>query len=429
MNSDNLKYVIRQFVERKLPGFKPRDLLLPLDLRKVVGLTGVRRAGKTFLFFETMHRLEAQGVSRRQMVYLNFEDDRLQPVRAEELDLVLRSVHELYPDIAGRRIYLFLDEVQSAPGWERWVRRLQDTEDAAIFATGSSSRLLNRDLSSALRGRSVTWELFPLSFREAVRFRGLAFEPYDAQSESRVRAALADYLQWGGFPEVVLAEESLRPLILEEYAALMLFRDLLERYRVRNEKLMRALLRHCFRNPATLLNVNKLHRDFASQGLAVSKNTVHEYLGHLEDASLIFLLPKREDSLRKQEHNPKKLHVIDPGLVAAFKAYPQRDVGHKLETAVFLEMRRRHKDLYYYANGREVDLCDGEGRFFINSCWSLDDADTLRRETAALAFGRERWPKTDARLLYHEYAPGNLGGDPAFQPAWSFLLSEAERKP
>ena len=147
MNSDNLKGVLQQFVSRPLPNCRPRELSLPIGSGKVVGLAGVRRSGKTFLFFHTIQRLLKQGIDRARLIYLNFEDDRLQPLRAEELDLVLRCHRELFPETIGERCYLFLDEVQNAPGWELWVRRLHDTEDVEVFVTGSSSQLLS--LSSA----------------------------------------------------------------------------------------------------------------------------------------------------------------------------------------------------------------------------------------------------------------------------------------
>jgi uncharacterized protein len=422
MNSDNLKYVLRQFVERRLPACRPRDMILPTGTGKVAGLTGARRSGKTFLFFDTIQRLTMQGVDRRCIVYLNFEDDRLYPIHAHELDLVLRSLHELYPELINEKVYMFLDEVQNVPGWERWVRRVVDTEDVEVFVTGSSSRLLSRDLATALRGRSITLEVFPLSFREVLSFRGIEIIPHSADNESRIRKELEFYLSWGGFPEIVLADETLRPLILEEYASLMFYRDIVERYSVRNENVMRELLRYAFRNTAGLLNVSKLHRDFKSLGFNVSKNTLFEYLGHLEDAFLIFLLPRREQSLRKQAHNPKKLHVIDPGLVAAFKANPRLDVGHKLETAVFLEVRRTSKDLYYYSNGSEIDLCDGQGTMFINTCWSLAETETRHRESRAMAFGYERLPGARGSLLFHEYASGIEQAIPGAKPAWRFLL-------
>lgn len=422
MTSDDLKYVIRQFTERKLPKCKKRELIIPIGTGKVIGLSGVRRSGKTFLFFDAIQKLVEQGVDRRRIVYLNFEDDRLYPIRAEELDIILRCWRELFPETVGQRTYLFLDEVQNVSGWERWIRRLCDTEDVEIFVTGSLSQLLTRDLTTALRGRSITLEVFPLSFKEYLYFRNIPILPHSADNESLLRFELESYLLCGGFPEIVLADETLRPLILEEYSSLMFYRDVVERYGVRNEKLMRELLRHCFRNTGSLLNVSKLHRDFTSQGITVSKNSLFDYLGYLEDAFLIFLLPKLEASLRKQEHNPKKLHVIDTGLMGVFQAFPNRDFGHKLETAIFLENRRKNRNLFYYANGSEVDLCDAEGKMFINSCWSLADTETLRREKGAMEFGFKQWPQSQGALLYHEYLPGLEQEVPGTKSAWSYLL-------
>jgi predicted AAA+ superfamily ATPase len=422
MTSDNLKGVLQQFVSRPLPRSRARGLELPLGTGKVIGLAGARRSGKTFLFFRTIHRLLEMGATRSQLIYLNFEDDRLQPLRAEDLDMILRCHRELFPESIGSRCYLFLDEVQNVPGWERWVRRLHDTEDIEVFVTGSSSHLLTRDLATALRGRSITFEVFPLSFAETLDFRGIVWQPSHPDSESLVRGALEEYLRWGGFPEVVMADESLRPLILGEYASLMLYRDVVERYGVRNETLMRELLRFAFRNTASLLNVSKLHRDFASLGFSVSKNTLHEYLGYLEDSFLLFLLPKQERSLRKQAHNPKKMHVIDTGLVAAFQGNPDRNVGHKLETAVFLHLRRKHREFFYQTDGSELDLCNEQGTAFWNSCWNLAGPDTLARELAAMKTGSSRTRKATGTLLYHECDPSLLPSIPAAIPAWRWLL-------
>ena len=179
---------------------------------------------------------------------------------------------------------------------------------------------------------------------------------------------------------------------------------------------------HAFRNTAALVNVSKLHRDFASLGLEVSKNTLHEYLGYLQDSYLLFLLPKHERSLRKQAHNPKKLHVIDPGLVAAFHGNPDRDVGRKLETAVFLHLRRQGRTLFYFANGGEVDLCDEDGKTFWNTCWSLTDPETAGREQRAMALGQSRARKANGTVLYHEFSPAVKSMLPEAQPAWRWLL-------
>jgi predicted AAA+ superfamily ATPase len=424
VNSDGLKVVLQEFRARNLPAGVRRDQELPTDSGKVVALAGLRRSGKTFLFFQAIEALVARGVPRERILYLNFEDDRLHPLRAEELDLVLRCQRELFAEARTGRLYVFLDEVHSAPGWERWVRRLHDTEDVSLFVTGSSSALLGRDLSSALRGRSITLEVFPLSFREYLAFLAIEVVPFDADSESEVKAALADYLQWGGFPEVVLAAPEMRPLILEEYSSLMLWRDLVERHGLRNEALMRALLRHCFRNTATLMSLAKLHRDLGSQGVSVSRVTLHDYVDILVDAGLIHLLPVIGDSARKAARNPRKLHVGDPGLITAFKAGGARDFGHKLETAVFLQARRIGRDWRYVPGDGEVDLCNAEGTRFVNSCWRLVEEPTIEREVEALAFARRSLPNATGALLYHD-APMDIGArTDSVRPAWRWLLEQ-----
>ena len=273
-----------QFVERALPSLVPRQLKLPTDSGKVVSLIGARRTGKTFMLFQTIDALLRAGVERERILHINFEDDRLYPIETDQLDLILRAHRELFPDAARQTRYVFFDELQNVPDWERYVRRIYDTEDVAIFLTGSSSSLLQSDMSTAMRGRSVTYEVFPLSFSEFLTFRDIAYVPYSPDSEARVVHAFREYLEWGGFPEVVLAEEPLKMLILQEYASLMLHRDLIERYRVRNERLMHLLLKFCAEHTGSLVSINKLFNDFRSQGARFGKGSLYDYMTMLEDA-------------------------------------------------------------------------------------------------------------------------------------------------
>lgn len=427
VNSDGLKFVLQEFANRQLPQGQDREQELPTDTGKVIGLCGVRRSGKTFLFFQAMRRLLARGVHRHRILYLNFEDDRLHPIKATELDLVLRCQRELFEAARTERVYLFLDEVQSAPGWERWVRRLHDTENISIFVTGSSSTLLTRDLSTALRGRSVSLDVFPLSFREFLRFRGIEIREHDVPSETAARAALVEYLHWGSFPEVVIAAREMRPLILDEYASLMLWRDLVERNRIRNESVMRSVLRHCFRSTANLISLSKLHRDLGSQGLTVGKKTLFDYVAMLQDAGLIHLLPVHGDSPAKAARNPRKLHVVDPGLVTAFKAGGDRDVGHKLETVVYLHARRAATEWHYLPGAGETDLCDPEGKSFVNSCWRLVEEATIQREEEAIAAARAALGRAKGALVYHDAPVDIQSRIPEAIPAWQWLLAQPVR--
>jgi predicted AAA+ superfamily ATPase len=424
VDKETLKYVLQDYAARSLPKAAPRAVRLPLDSRKVVALVGIRRSGKTFLLYETMQRLEAQGVDRRQMVYLNFEDDRLLPIRPRELDLILRAHAELYPESADRKKFLFFDEVQNAKGWEPYIRRLHDTEDVHIFVTGSSSHLLSRELATGLRGRSISYEIFPLSFGEFLDFHQLAHEPYSRSSEARMSAALEDYLNTGGLPEIVLADSSLRPRILKEYVELVFYKDLVERYRVKNPHALRLLLKHCLGQPATLLNVHKLYNDFRSQGIALSKDTLYRYIACLEESYLIFPLPIAERSLRKRSANPKKLHSVDWSLGYPFVPERLIDVGRRLETAVFLHWRRQREDLGYFAGSREIDLVIGvdQPEVFINVAWSVTETPTWEREIFALEWAAARRPGAQCTLVVHERVQRQPPAGIQVVDAWRYLL-------
>lgn len=429
MDKETMKYVLAQSSERPLPQAVPRSLELPLDSRKVVALVGIRRSGKTYLLYDTMRRLEARGADPRSMLYLNFEDDRLLPVRPGELDLILRAHEELYPDVAGRKKYLFFDEVQGVPSWEAYVRRLHDTEDVHLFVTGSSSHLLAREIATGLRGRSVSFEVFPLSFAEFLAFRGLRHEPYSRVSESRMAAALEDYLRTGGLPEIVLAEEPLRARIRKEYVDLVFYKDLVERYGVSNPQALRLLLRHCLGNPASLFSVHKLYQDFRSQGLALAKDTLYRYVGFLEESFVVFPVPVAERSLRKQAVNPRKLHTIDWSLAYPFVAEPSVDVGRKLKTAVFLRWRREREDLAYVGGEREIDLVVNRDRpeQLINVCWSVARAETWEREIGALEWAAARYPRVPRVLVTHAHSTRKAPSGIQVTEAWRYLLGAADR--
>lgn len=426
MDKETLKYVLAQSTRRPLPAATPRTLALPHDSGKVVTLVGIRRSGKTYQLYATMRELESRGVDRRRMLYLSFEDDRLIPIQAGELSLILRAHEELYPEVAGQRKYIFFDEIQNAPSWETYLRRLHDTEDVSLFVTGSSSHLLSRDIATGLRGRSVSYEVFPLSFEEFLRFRGLEHQPYSRTSESRMASALEDYLGSGGLPEVVLADEMLRPRILKEYVDLLFYKDLVERHRIANPRLMRLLLRYCLGNPASLLNVHKLYKDFRSQGLSLSKDTLYSYLDYLEESFVVFTIPVAEQSLRKQSANPKKLHSVDWALAHPLVPEPRLDLGKKLETAVFLHWRRKREDLGYLAGDREVDLVVNRERpeRLINVAYSVTRAQTWAREISALEAASARFPDADRVLVAHEHPRRTPPRGIRVEDAWRYLLGE-----
>jgi predicted AAA+ superfamily ATPase len=173
-----LKTIIKDFHTRPLPEFKPRQLDVPLDLGKIVTIIGPRRAGKTWYFFQLMAGLEARGIKREQCLYLNFEDERLE--LGGSYDQILDAYLELYPEQELDEIYIFLDEIQELPNWEKYIRRLYDTVSRKIFLTGSNAKMLSKEIATSLRGRSLSFEIMPLSFHEFLLFNDI--DPADRYS-------------------------------------------------------------------------------------------------------------------------------------------------------------------------------------------------------------------------------------------------------
>jgi len=427
MDREAIKYILTDFHTKKLPPVVERDLRLPLDLEKVVSLVGIRRSGKTSLLYGTMQQLLDDGVDKRNILYLNFEDDRLFPIQLSQMDLLLRAFHELYPEKTDQRKYLFLDEIHQVENWEKYVRRVYDTENVRIFITGSSSRLVSKEIAGALRGRTITFEVFPLSFGEFLRFRGVEVRYYDPAQEARILHALNEYLFWGGFPEVVKSEDDfIRGKILQEYADLILYKDLIEQYGIQNQYLLKYLLKHFMVNAAALFSVNRIYNDLKSRGVSASKNALYEYVEYLRAAYILFSTPKYSDSIRVQAQNPTKNYVIDTGLMQAFQADPRGDVGRKLENAVFLHLRRSEKgrQIFYYKNRHDIDfVVSGKaGRQLINVSYDINTPDTAKREYRGLTETHSTLPAAKRVLVANSWTPDLLPRDVEVSPAWQFLV-------
>ncbi len=422
MNKEQLKYIYTEAEERSVPRVISRNLQVPLGSGKVVVLTGIRRSGKTSLLFEAIHRLLAAGVSRERIVYLNLEDDRIFPVIASELDSILQAHAELHPELAGENKYLFLDEVQAVEGWERFVRRVYDGGDWEVYVTGSSSRLLRKDVASPMRGRSLHLEVYPLNFPEFLRFREVEVKTKSRASEAKVIQCLEEYLEVGGFPEVVLAKAEWRGAILQEYADLILYKDLIEGFGIGNTHVLKLLLKQCMGHPASYFSPNKFYSTLRSMGVKVGKDTLYTYLDHLEEAFVVFPVQKWDRSLRVRSMNPSKIYVIDTGLAGRFSVTPDR--GKRLENAVFHHLHRQQRELYYLANGHEVDLASADDcpKAAWNVTWSAHDPETRERETRSLEWARNRYPEIETALVCHE-TPDIWNHESKLIQAWQ-LLSE-----
>ena len=322
-----------------------RDARLPAVPGKAHAVIGMRRAGKTTFLRQLLDERRA-ALPPERALYLSFDDDRLAGIQGEQLGFLLEEFYRRHPSLRGREPVLWLlDEIQLVPGWERFVRRVMDSEQAEFVVSGSSARMLSREVHTSLRGRGMETVIRPFSFREFLRHRGE--EPakparrWTAAERSLVEKRFREFLVEGGFPEAQGLSAALRIELLQGYVDTVLFRDVVERFGVSQVAALRWLVRQCLRNPAGSFSVHRLTQDLKSQGHAVGREAVNAMLGHLVDAFLLSAVPLATESERRRNSNPRKVYPVDPGLIRAFDASARANLGHALETAVLNELERR----------------------------------------------------------------------------------------
>jgi predicted AAA+ superfamily ATPase len=420
-------------LERPAPALTPRDVVRPRVPGKALAVIGMRRAGKTTFLHQVRREMLAAGRSPHRLVYFGFEDERLADLAARDLGIVTDTWQRLFPEPSDEPLTLFLDEMQRISGWELYVRRLLDTPGHEIFLSGSSARLLSREVATSMRGRALEVTIRPFHFREFLRHHGREM-PKRPRRVTLATAALVErdfarYLREGGFPEaqgLLLAD---RRQLLTGYVDILLLRHVVERHGIANVTALRWLVRRLLGNAAGTMSVSKLSADFRSQGIAVGKDTLHELVRHLEDAFLLTTVTVATDSEKRRQSNPRKVYPVDTGLVPLFDRSGKENLGHLLETAVFHELERRGAEVAYVKNeaGTEVDFLarfeDGD-LALVQVCASLDDAGTLARELRGLDDATSTWPKARRLVLTMEYrAPfPRMPAGIDIMAAWQWML-------
>jgi predicted AAA+ superfamily ATPase len=421
----------------ELPATTRRDIRLPAVPGKTHAVIGMRRAGKTCFLHQLQRERVEKGASRETQLYFNFDDERLAGMEAAQMHWVLEEYFLRFPQHRDqRKVGFFLDEVQVVRGWEGFVRRIMDTEKVDVFVSGSSAKLLSREIATALRGRAMETLVHPFSFREFLRHQNTEPEG-DATfltkaKRSTVEKLFADYLAHGGFPEAQgLATQDRLPL-LQGYVDTVILRDVIERHGVTNAIALRHLTRQLLGAAAGLFSVHRFFNDQKSQGVSVSKDALYAMLGHLEDAFLIRLVPLHTSSERQRQSNPRKAYPVDPGLITAFDRSGKPNTGHALETAVLVELERRRCERAYVRTkeGFEVDFLatplTGKPTL-IQVCADVSDAETRAREFRALSAAMTEHKKLPALLLTSSstglsHAQAEAPAGVTVRPAWEWML-------
>ena len=380
--------IIKDFAESPLPkDIKQRDLDIPdkIPLKRSISLIGPRRCGKTYKMFLIIEKLLKKGIEVNQLLYINFESIELVGVKLEDMGDFLSVYYSIYPKNFQRELWIFLDEIQSLSGWEIFVRSLID-KGFHVYLSGSSSKLLSKEIATQMRGRNLTYEIFPLNFREYLSFHSVQLESYySTKKEALIKNYIEKYLNWGGYPEISLYEQA-KEKILNEILNVTIQKDVIERFHIRNEKILSLLVKALVNSKQ--FSVRKFYNFIKSSGLSVSKNTLYSYLKHLTDTMTIYLLHKYSNSYKEEERSRPKIYFIDNGILQISGI---EDKGRLLENCVFVELLRRFKIeqiRYFLVGGKEVDFVILQGKKIqqlIQVSYNIDNFQTKEREFKALS--------------------------------------------
>jgi predicted AAA+ superfamily ATPase len=438
---DLLRLKLAESLAAPMPALTRRDIRLPGIRGKAFAVVGVRRSGKTSLLAQCRADRVAAGRAKEAQLLVSLEDERLAGIGVADLGWLLEEHARQFPGlgVGGTRAQaattLYLDEVQLVPGWEGLVRRLMDAGGVEVFVSGSSAKLLSREVATSLRGRAMEVLVHPFSFREALRHVGEepegSYDRLDVAQRTKLDQRLRQYLAEGGFPEAQGADPRDRAALLAGYVDVVVLRDVIERHAVSNPLALRWIERQLLANPGGSFSVKKHYDTLRSQGVPVGKDTLHQYLSHLEDAFLVRTVALHSPSERRRMVNPRKAYPVDPGLIALFERSGRSHAGRALETVVLLELERRGYETAYVRtrDGFEVDFLAhraGEPPLLVQACLESEGDETWTRELRALEAAAAEHRRARAWLVTMDATPPTrpLPRGLSWAPAARWLLEE-----
>ena len=385
---EDFKYVLTLWKNYEIPSLIDRNVNIDLDANKVIAIAGVRRSGKTHVMFQCINALLKRGVKSDNIFYVDFENERLIGLKAPDLDMLLIAHQELFNPEG--MIYIFLDELQNVENWEKWVRKIYDTMKYRIIISGSSSKLLSREIATSLAGRNLTYVIYPFSFEEYVSAKKLKITNLDKYSIHKgiILKALNEFLEYGSFPEIALESSVSRKLeILSSYFDAIFYRDIVRRYGIREIGELEVFLKIISSNYSSYFSSVKSLNYFRRIGMKISRITIMNFLEYTKSVFLVSSLDQYEKSVRKRMSRKPKTYMIDVGISRLFSNI---DKGRALENAVYIELLRR-KDISDTINflklksGKEVDFIFGSRtKELIQVSYEVSATGTRSRETGAI---------------------------------------------
>lgn len=420
MNRDILKQIIIDQKEMYLDNpLISRDY----DLEENVNycFVGIRRTGKSYMMYQQIHNLMNDGISSSQIVYVNFEDERLLEIGVDDLNTIL----EIGIEFSGSKgkPYLFLDEIQNVDGWEKFVRRVADMK-YRINITGSNSKMLSKEIASTLGGRFMIVNVFPYSFKEylsANHIENIMVDQIGTKKRADIVSQYEQYVTYGAFPELVDIKN--KRVFLNNIYQTVYLRDIITRNKITNDFAVRLILKKIAESVTKALSFNRLTNIVKSTGISIGKQTVINYVGHMLDSYLIFSLQNYAAKLVEKETSPK-YYFMDTGLLGLMLLDCKTA---QLENLVAVELIRRYgfENVYFFENNIEVDFYIPSENLAIQvSMQVLDDVDTLERETRAFVKLNDFIPNTKCLLITNSEETTLKCDDIEIDmiPAWKWLF-------
>jgi len=374
--------------QQEIPvAYRPREVELPIDSRKIITTVGVRRCGKSTLMELCIERLLKAGVSPRQIVWIGFDDERFEGMQTSDFNSILEAYMELFPDIPIKDVYFFFDEIQRIQAWELFVMRLSKHYSKHIFISGSNADMLSEELNTSLRGWPLEYREYPLSFKEYCQFKDISTDSYLEKDLARLRLAFDAFVREGGYPEVVLeSSRVMKDKLLQGYFNAMIFRDMIDRYKLSNPERVKYVIKRLMAGMTKPASVNAIYNDMRSQGRKVTKDDLYDIAEKACSIFLLYRVSKFDLSFKKETSALPKYYCVDNGLRQSVLLPGKDDDGILFENAVFLQLLRNLPDgqkICYYLGDKECDFViqtETAVKELIQVCWDMNDEDTRERE-------------------------------------------------
>ncbi len=370
--------VARKIYDRKIENYILKD--------EIIVIKGVRRCGKSTLMLNQIKLLHEKGINKNNILFVNYEDPRL--INHLSLDL-MQQIYEVYLEYLNptEKPYIFLDEVQNIQSWEKWVNKEYELKKSYITVTGSNSSMLSSEIATALSGRYISIEVYPLSFNEYLSFKNIEvkskFELISKKIE--LNRELENYIKDGGFPKVISYENDEKIELLTTYKDSILLKDIVSRFKLKNFHILEELAAFLLSNSGIIQSKTKLKNNFI-----ISYDMASDYLEYLKKAYMLFEINKFDYSLKKQNVNDKKYYSIDLGLSNIFRVPNLQTRGSDFETIVFLELLRKGYKVYFYKTSNDLEcdfIIEKNNKIveLIQVSSNIEDVKTLKREMTPFA--------------------------------------------